>query len=90
MQAASNGVKVIHDHSTGLFHHKFCIIDGIIVATGSLNWTRQAVIGNYENVVIIKHNQTVRNYQNEYENIWKKIEKNMKLNQDSVEAEDWD
>ena len=55
-----------------------CIIDGIVVATGSLNWTRQAVVGNYENVVIIKHAETVKSYETEYARMWSKIEINMK------------
>ena len=54
-----NGCDFIHDHTTGLFHHKFCVIDGEVVATGSLNWTRQAVIGNYENVLIVKHKECI-------------------------------
>lgn len=72
------GCYLLHDHSTGLFHHKFAIIDETTVATGSLNWTRQAVIGNYENVVFIKHTETVSNFCIEYNRMWEKITTNMK------------
>ena len=85
-------MKVIHDHSTGLFHHKFCIVDGITVATGSLNWTRQAVIGNYENVIIIKHEPTVKSFEAEYDRMWIKIEKIMRASTktDPFGDESWD
>jgi len=43
------------------------------------------VIGNYENVVIIKHGETVANYCAEYTRMWNKIEINMKnSNQDKI------
>lgn len=35
------------------FHHKFAVIDGARVITGSYNWTSFADTDNYENVVII-------------------------------------
>ena len=33
-------------------HHKFAIIDGKKLISGSFNWTMQAAMGNYENVMI--------------------------------------
>jgi len=75
---AQAGVKVIHDHTTGLFHHKFAIIDQKILITGSLNWTRQAIIGNYENVLIMKHEETINAYEKEYLRMWETIEGIMK------------
>jgi cardiolipin hydrolase len=32
-------------------HHKFAIIDKIVLLTGSFNWTAQAVNGNQENLI---------------------------------------
>jgi len=94
---AQAGVKVIHDHTTGLFHHKFAIIDHKILITGSLNWTRQAIIGNYENVLIMKHEETISAYKNEYLRMWEAIEGIMKRKGIETEKklefnldEDWD
>jgi hypothetical protein len=41
------------DSSAKLMHHKFCIIDGEILITGSYNWTYKAR-RNDENILIIK------------------------------------
>lgn len=38
----------------GKMHHKFAVIDGSTVVTGSFNWTRQADQGNWENLVVIE------------------------------------
>ena len=42
------------DISTKLMHHKFCIIDGEVLITGSYNWTYKAR-KNDENILIIKN-----------------------------------
>ena len=43
------------------------------------------MIGNYENVVIIKHAETVTNFCSEYNRMWDKITINMKnSNQDKI------
>ena len=40
-------------------HNKFVTIDGAILITGSFNWTRQAVLSNQENLVILQSAQAV-------------------------------
>ena len=47
-----NGAFVRVKKSDYLMHHKFAIIDGKNLITGSFNWTMQAAMGNYENVLI--------------------------------------
>ena len=74
----SAGCEFIHDHTHGLFHHKFAIIDSQLVISGSMNWTRQAAIGNYENVLLIKDKNTAREFENEYEKMWKEISERLK------------
>jgi cardiolipin hydrolase len=51
-------------------HHKFVIVDNILIANGSFNWTRQAITGNRENVVITNEPQIVRNFCDEFEKLW--------------------
>jgi phosphatidylserine/phosphatidylglycerophosphate/cardiolipin synthase-like enzyme len=39
--------------SEGSLHHKFCVIDGNIVITGSYNWTRRAGRAD-ENIMVVQ------------------------------------
>lgn len=48
------GIPVKKDTASGKFHHKFAIIDGTWVVTGSYNWSESANDDNYENVVILQ------------------------------------
>ena len=49
LEAAGGRVWIIEDR---LMHHKFCVLDGREVLTGSYNWTNKAAHGNEENVVL--------------------------------------
>lgn len=55
-------------------HHKFAVIDGRMVVTGSFNWTRNASFNNWENVVIIQSEEVAKMYKAEWDRIktWKK------------------
>ena len=72
------GCEFIHDHTHGLFHHKFAIIDSQLVISGSMNWTRQAAIGNYENVLLIKDKNTALTFEKEYARMWREISDRLK------------
>jgi len=55
----------------GLMHHKFAVVDGRSVATGSFNWTASAENFNYENLLIIQSPSLARKYSKAFERIWK-------------------
>lgn len=75
------GIPVRWMKSTNLMHHKFCIldasVDGIkvtevtpLVITGSLNWTNQALNGNWEDVTVTSQVELVRQFKAEFERLW--------------------
>ncbi|KAJ8318460.1 hypothetical protein KUTeg_003551 [Tegillarca granosa] len=51
-------------------HHKFVVIDNEILINGSFNWTRQAITGNQENLVVMNDPEIVQQFQTEFENMW--------------------
>lgn len=50
----------------GLLHHKFAVLDGQVVLTGSANWTGSAFAQNAENALIIKDAPLAAHYQAEF------------------------
>uniref|UniRef100_UPI00398F2491 mitochondrial cardiolipin hydrolase n=1 Tax=Pristiophorus japonicus TaxID=55135 RepID=UPI00398F2491 len=64
------GIEVRHDQDTSYMHHKFALIDGSVLVTGSLNWSAQGIFGNKENVIIIKNTDIVKAFVQEFEQLW--------------------
>lgn len=64
------GAFVRMKKSDYLMHHKFAIIDGQEVLTGSFNWTMQAVMGNQENVIISDDPELVDAFVQHFEKMW--------------------
>ncbi len=56
-----------------IMHHKFAVIDGRKVVTGSFNWTMQAVMGNKENVVVTEEPGIVAAFEEEFEWLWREM-----------------
>jgi phosphatidylserine/phosphatidylglycerophosphate/cardiolipin synthase-like enzyme len=68
---SSAGVSVRLDGNSGLMHHKFVVIDGLIVVTGSYNWSTAAEDRNDENIVIIRDGYVAERFRQEFERIWR-------------------
>ena len=56
-----------------LMHNKFAIIDSHILLTGSLNWTKSAVLLNYDNVLVTSNKSLVSQYSNQFDQLWSKF-----------------
>ncbi|XP_049326097.1 mitochondrial cardiolipin hydrolase [Astyanax mexicanus] len=56
--------KVVH------MHHKFALVDGRKLITGSLNWTATAVQSNKENVIVTEEPELVQPYRDEFSRLW--------------------
>ena len=51
-------------------HHKFVIVDSKLLLNGSFNWTRQAITGNQENLLVINVPHVVEKYLEEFDKLW--------------------
>ncbi|TMW60160.1 hypothetical protein Poli38472_000202 [Pythium oligandrum] len=70
------GIPVRDDNARTYMHHKFCVIDGRTLLNGSFNWSRQAIVGNAENLVVHANGPIVRHFKDYYEKLWKSYEAN--------------
>ncbi|XP_076847944.1 mitochondrial cardiolipin hydrolase [Brachyhypopomus gauderio] len=65
------GISVRHELSNAMYmHHKFALVDGRKLLTGSLNWTLTAVQSNKENVIVTEDPDLVGPYQEEFRRLW--------------------
>ncbi len=58
----------------GIMHHKFAVVDGQSVATGSFNYTYSADNENDENLVIISDKALAGQYTNAFDELWRRAE----------------
>ena len=58
------------DYDAVHMHHKFAVVDGRRLITGSLNWTLQAVQANKENILITEEPDLVRPFIQEFQKLW--------------------
>jgi phosphatidylserine/phosphatidylglycerophosphate/cardiolipin synthase-like enzyme len=66
----SAGVDVRLDGNPNLMHHKFMVIDGYVVVTGSYNWSSAAEDRNDENIVVILDRDVAQRFVQEFERVW--------------------
>lgn len=66
-----SGIQVRVDTTAFLMHHKFVVVDGELLMSGSLNWTTQGLCGNQENVIVTSEPKLVQPFVNQFEILWK-------------------
>jgi len=64
-------VKVLGGKEKGLMNHRFAILDGQRVITGSYNWAETSQRGNYDSLLILKESGVVASYQREFDRLWR-------------------
>ncbi len=64
------GMAVKVDRTEAHMHHKFALIDGATVLTGSYNWTRSAALYNEENLLVTADAEIVQAYLRGFERMW--------------------
>lgn len=69
-QLVANGIVVKTDNRSALMHHKFVVIDGIEILSGSFNFTDRDVDFHKNNIVIIHSSGVAGRYKNEFLEMW--------------------
>jgi phosphatidylserine/phosphatidylglycerophosphate/cardiolipin synthase-like enzyme len=68
---ANNNVPVKLDGNYPIFHHKFMIIDGTSLETGSFNYSAAAANKNAENVLVLWNVPAIAaTYEKEWQQLW--------------------
>jgi len=63
-------VSIKIGNSSKIMHDKFCIVDSLILETGSFNYTMSATIYNTENQIYITDKNVIKRYQDNFEKLW--------------------
>ena len=56
--------------ASGIMHDKYTIVDGVMMQTGSFNYTTSAAKSNTENQIYITDKDVIKRYQDNFENLW--------------------
>jgi phosphatidylserine/phosphatidylglycerophosphate/cardiolipin synthase-like enzyme len=64
------GVPIVPDGRKALMHDKFVVIDGAVVWTGSMNFTRNDAYRNNNNFIEIRSAPLAQNYTHEFERMF--------------------
>lgn len=64
------GPGVRKDTSSQFSHNKFCVIDGKMITTGSMNPTDNGANKNNNNLLVIYSKYLAVNYEDEFEELW--------------------
>jgi phosphatidylserine/phosphatidylglycerophosphate/cardiolipin synthase-like enzyme len=67
------GIPVRVDRSPFHMHHKFAILDGKTLVTGSYNWTRGAARDNQENLIVTNDLRLVKPFSDTFDHLWNQL-----------------
>jgi phosphatidylserine/phosphatidylglycerophosphate/cardiolipin synthase-like enzyme len=68
---AGEGIEVhFIDVKGGSLHHKFMIIDGKILMTGSYNFTNESEFRNHEAAIFTNNKALIQSFATEFDRIW--------------------
>jgi len=71
-QLRSAGIAVQTDNDIRLhMHHKFAVVDGELLLSGSFNWTGPSVTSSYENVIVSHTPALASLFGGEFDRLWK-------------------
>jgi phosphatidylserine/phosphatidylglycerophosphate/cardiolipin synthase-like enzyme len=62
--------NVRQDNRSAFMHNKFCIIDGVVVLTGSFNPTPRCAFKNNNNLIVYQSAHLAANYEDEFQEMW--------------------
>jgi mitochondrial cardiolipin hydrolase len=68
-----SGIPTRVDRSPFHMHHKFAILDGETLLTGSYNWTRGAARDNEENLIVTANPRFLAPFQGTFDRLWAKL-----------------
>ena len=64
------GVKIRFGKQKGIMHHKFVLVDGSRLETGSFNFTNGAANKNQENQIYLEEASIVSSYAKHFQKMW--------------------
>ncbi len=68
------GIAVRVDQSPFHMHHKFAILDGTTLLTGSYNWTRGAARDNEENLIVTSDPRFLTPFARAFDRLWTRLD----------------
>lgn len=72
LAASKNSLlQIKYGRQRGIMHNKFTIVDGVVMETGSFNYTKHAAEANQENQIYLADPTIISTYQRRFEFIWK-------------------
>lgn len=60
--AEKNSNFYLYPPSLNFMHHKFCVVDGKVLVSGSYNWTNYAESRNLENIIVTDDSSLIEDY----------------------------